>query len=390
MQNSLSQPFRQARWAIGLAIGSIAIAGAGVIYYTHSPSSSVPALPAETQPVKVTALGRLEPQGEVVQVSHPSHPSGVYRVEQLLVEVGDHVEAEQTIAILDNRERLEGAVQEAKEQVKIAQANLNQVQAGAQQGELDAQRATIARLEAQLAGDIRTQRTTIARLEAERQNAEVEYQRHLFLYQEGAISASALDSRSLTFQTAQEQVNEASAALERTNRTLQQQIQVAKATLARIAEVRPTNIAAARAEVDREIAAVARSQAELDAAYIRAPQAGRILQIHTDTGEAVGNQGVVDLGQTERMYAVAEVYEGDIGKIRIGQAATIIADTLSGNLRGTVEQIGWTIAKQDVLNTDPTAAIDARVVEVKIGLDEAASQRVAQLTNLQVDVEIEL
>jgi hypothetical protein len=48
------------------------------------------------------------------------------------------------------------------------------------------------------------------------------------------------------------------------------------------------------------------------------------------------------------------------------------------------------VRKKDVLNTDPVADIDSRVVEVKIRLDDSATQKVAGLTNSQVKVAIEL
>ncbi|MEP0912587.1 ABC exporter membrane fusion protein [Leptolyngbya sp. GB1-A1] len=385
-----SSLFPRVHWAIAIGVSSAIIMAAGTMYYTQSQSTSTsPSLvETATQPTKVNALGRLEPQGEVIQVSEPSGQGGAYRIDELWAKVGDRVNAGQIIAILDSRDRLQSELGEAQEQVKVAQARLNQVKAGAQQGEIAAQQATIARLEAQLNGEMETQRATIARFEAELQNADVEYQRHRDLHQNGAISASVLDSKSLVLKTAQQRVNEARAALDRTIQTLQQQIQESKATLGQIAEVRPTDIAAAQAEVNRAIAATARAQAQLNHAFIRAPKAGRILRIHTHIGEAVSPEGIVELGNTEQMYAVAEVYEGDIGKVRVGQAAIVTADSIKEPLHGTVEQLGWTIAKQDVLNSDPTATTDARIVEVKIRLDKASSGRVAQLTNLQVAVEI--
>lgn len=377
------------RWML---LGTVAIVGTGVgaVYFTQSQAQTPLQTAAAIQPVKVSALGRLEPQGTVINIAEPSGQGGAYRVDQLLVKVGDRVKAGQVIAVLDNRDRLQAELREAQEQVRVAEAGLSQVKAGAQFGEIAAQQATIARLAAQLRGEQTLQQATIARLQAELQNAQVEYRRHLELYQNGAITASLLDSKALAAKTAQEQVNEAIANLSRDVQTLEQQIREGKATLERIAEVRPTDIAAAQANVDRASAAVNRTQTQLDAAYVRAPQAGRILRIHTRAGEAVSSEGIVELGQTDQMYVVAEVYEADIRKVKIGQTATITADTVVGKLKGTVDQIGWTIAKQDVLNTDPTAAIDARVIEVKIRLDRAASQRVAQLTNLQVNVDIDL
>jgi HlyD family secretion protein len=46
------------------------------------------------------------------------------------------------------------------------------------------------------------------------------------------------------------------------------------------------------------------------------------------------------------------------------------------------------IYKNDILDVDPAADADARVVEVRIRLDEP--DEVAGLSNLQVDVEIRL
>ncbi|NJN23143.1 MAG: hypothetical protein HC810_00345 [Acaryochloridaceae cyanobacterium RL_2_7] len=45
------------------------------------------------------------------------------------------------------------------------------------------------------------------------------------------------------------------------------------------------------------------------------------------------------------------------------------------------------MGKNDVLSTDPAADTDARVIEVKIKLRD--SQKVANLTNLQVNVLID-
>jgi len=45
------------------------------------------------------------------------------------------------------------------------------------------------------------------------------------------------------------------------------------------------------------------------------------------------------------------------------------------------------VRKLDVLDSDPVARTDARVVEVRIKLDDSA--RSARLSNLQVDVAIE-
>jgi HlyD family secretion protein len=88
------------------------------------------------------------------------------------------------------------------------------------------------------------------------------------------------------------------------------------------------------------------------------------------------------------MYAVAEIYDSDIPKIRPEQTATITADALPQSLKGTVEEVGLRVKKQSALDIDPTTNIDARIIEVRVKLDETSSQKAESLTNLQVKVTI--
>jgi HlyD family secretion protein len=131
---------------------------------------------------------------------------------------------------------------------------------------------------------------------------------------------------------------------------------------------------------------LAAAEADLAMAEVRAPSAGRVLVVNARAGERVGPDGILELGQTDEMYAVAEVYETDIGRVRKGQRATITSPALAAPLSGTVERIGQMVAKMDVLGTDPIAKTDARVVEVDVRLDEGQSAQA--LTYLQVTVEI--
>lgn len=382
------------RWAIAIGVSSIVLMGGSLFYFRGFPIVS-PAPETTPRPLPasmVNALGRIEPENEAIQVAAPATLGGASRVSELLVKEGDRVQAGQVIAILDAQNRQQAALQEAQKQVAIAQARLAQVKAGARQGEIAARKATVSSLEAELNGEIATQQATITRLDATLQNAQVDYNRHQMLYQEGAISASLLDSRRLALQTAKAELNAAKANLKRTQTSLQAKINEANATVQQVAEVRPTDIATAQAEIAGAIATVNRLQADLDLSYIRAPKPGRILKIHTHAGEIVGDLGIVELGQTAQMMAVAEVYESDISKIRLGQIVKITSpsNTFVGKLSGRVDRIGLRVAKRDVLDADPTAATDARVIEVYIRLDAAASQIVSGLTNLQVNVAINL
>ena len=375
-----------------LVISAIAIFGGAMIYRLTQADTSKTEAPVQTMPeIKtVTALGRLEPKGEIIQISISSDAGG-NQIDELLVREGDEIEKGQLIAILDSRDRALAALDRDREQVRVAQANLAQVKAGAKTGEIQAQQAAIARIEAERSNNIMAQQATVSRIKAEVNNARVEYRRYDRLYRDGAISASEKDSKYLTLKTAQEQLAEAKANLNRIESSQQQQLAEAKATLNKIAEVRPVDVAVAEAEVRQAQAVVKTAQTELDKAYIKSPQAGTAIEILTRPGEVVSNgEGIVRIGQVKQMYAVAEVYESDIGKVKLGQPATITSSAIEGKLTGTVEQIGLEIERQEVVNTDPTANIDARVVEVKVKLDDKSSQKVAGLTNLQVNVKIDL
>ena len=403
------------------------LAGLGFYLWRSQNNQAKPADSTDVTPkiVSVTALGYLEPRGKVIKLSAPMVSGGTGRVERLLVKQGDTVKIGQVIAILDSYDRLQAALLQAQRQVKVAQSNLAVVKEGAKVGEIDsqaaevsrtraqslgeerAQRETIGRLEAQWDGDKAIQAATIKRLEAELSNARSEARRYQQLYQEGAISQSVYDSKRLPTQTLVQQLNESKASLERTvitgrkqiqeasvildriQQTSRQQVNSAEATLDRIAEVRPVDVGASQAQVDQAIAAVQLAQSQLNQASVLSPQDGVVLDIHTRPGELVSTEGIVELGSTQQMTALLEVYETDISKIKLGQPTRLFADRHAEALSGTVSEIGVKVKRQNIVNSDTSSNIDARIIEVRVQLDAASIKNVAGLTNLQVTGEIQ-
>lgn len=76
---------------------------------------------------------------------------------------------------------------------------------------------------------------------------------------------------------------------------------------------------------------------------MRVPVDGQILKINTHVGEQVNiSEGILELSRIKQMYAIAEVYETDIGKVKVGQRATVISEhsRFDGKLQGTVDHIG--------------------------------------------------
>ena len=322
-----------------------------------------------------------------------------------MVKEGDRVKVGQTLAILDNINVKKAAVRAAQQEVKVGQANLEIVKAGAKLGEIQAQeatiqqlvvdlvgetatnQATITQLEMELAGEKQQQTATIERLKAELKDAQREYQRYEVLAADGVISQSELEQRELELDQSRESLSEAESRLNKTINilgkrivaeksqsrkdinSLQQQIIAATANLNRIAEIRPVDVQKAQAELDRAIAQFAETKTDLDLAYIKSPLDGQVLKIHTYPGEkADDSNGILELGKTDKMMVVAEVYESEINQVKIGQKAIIKSDnnSFTGTLEGTVNKIGLQIGKKDVLDTDPAADVDVRVIEVDI------------------------
>ncbi|MBW4628872.1 MAG: biotin/lipoyl-binding protein [Brasilonema octagenarum HA4186-MV1] len=382
---------RSGQWTLALIIAATAITGTIVFYgISQSRQTSTPEPVAKATPPerKITALGRLEPVKEVIKVSVPATLSND-SVTKLLVQRGDRVKAGQVIAIMDAQNRLQNALLEAQAQVKISQIDLAKVKAGAKSGEIAAQKAEIVRLQEQLKGEIATQQSTIARWQAEVRNANSNYNRYLSLYKQGATAALDRDQKQLARETALSQLNEAKAKQNQSVETIKQQIRQAKDTLNKIAEVRPVDVLSAQAEVDKDKASVNKAKADLAQAYIRAPMAGRILDIYAKPGEVVGVKGIADLGQTDDMQVVTEVYQTDISKIRLGQQAVITSESFPGQVHGTVRLIGLQVIQQEVTSGKAGENLDRRVIQVRIQLNRENSQRVAHLTNLQVQVAIQ-
>ncbi len=131
-------------------------------------------------------------------------------------------------------------------------------------------------------------------------------------------------------------------------------------------------------------AQLARAEAERRLTQVHAPIDGRVLDVHARAGERVGDKGILELGATQSMYAIAEVYETDVPRVAVGQRARITSPVFTKDLGGVVEKIRPKIEKHDTLGNDPAARKDARIVEVEVRLDESAA--VAGLTQVQVEV----
>ena len=314
---------------------------------------SEPPLEPRVIPMGVSALGRLAPRGEVIKVAPVSGADGG-RVDRLLVDVGNWVQAGQVVAVLDPYRRREAAVLQAQAQVGVAQAKLAQVRAGPKPEEVQAQDALVSRSQAEVHA------------------AERDLGRSSMLLKRAAGSRQEVDDQTLKYAQARDSLAQA------------------KAQLAALKAIRPADVRVAEAELVQAEAGLALARADLEAAEVRSPIKGQVLRIQVWPGERVGDQGILEIGDTGVMHAVAEVYEQDVGKVLLGQKAKVRIPTLGADLTGEVVRKDLVVSRKVVFSNDPVADIDARVVEVRIRLSAEDSRKVAGLSNARAEVVIDV
>lgn len=320
------------------------VAGAGAFLYLRANggligrSEAAATQPAAKQePSRISCLGRIEPKDGVVSISVRSLSGQPSIMGELKVHEGDWVKAGQVVAVLDSHRQLEEGVRNLSAQVAVARSRLAIARTGARKGDLAAQQAEIARLEAALAG---------ARINADRHEA---------LYQKQAATVTDRDQSRLQVETTTQMLN------------------AARSRLLSLEEVRDVDVKLAEAEVQAAMANVAKAEVDLEPSIVRAPFSGRVLRIHAYPGEEVGPKGVLELGRTDQMYVIGEVIESDVHRVRTGQKATITSEAFAQPLHGEVDSIGTQVIKEDLSPTDPSSFSDARVVEVKIRLDDSSA-----------------
>ena len=310
---------------LALILGAIALPliGLKLLVRSTATAESAEVTPAAS-PVKVVALGRIEPVSGVVKVGGPMNEI----LDQLLVKEGDWVKQKQVIGYLKGYEERQSELEKTKQQLQAAQWRLG---------------------------------------------AETQY------------SQAQLQERTLE-SVLTPAVEESGVAGDRAIAGRQAQVTPAQSNTARTQS---------NSEIETAKQAVQLAEVVLENTIIRTPQAGQILRILTKQGERIGGNGhskggIVEIADTRTMQVIAEVNESDIRLVKPGQVAKIVSrnKAFTEPFLGQVIEIGTQIYKSDLLNDDPSAMSDARVIEVKLRLLD--SKPVRKFTNLQVDAQIEV
>lgn len=253
----------------------------------------------------VSALGRLEPAGDIRKLAAPiTGIGGSPRITELLVEEGQRVQAGQLLATFDTGP----ALQAQRRLLQSRIANLND------------------------------QVTLLGR----------EISRYRQLAKAGATPAADLESRELTLVELKGNLREAQDELVKT-------------------------------------------EADLVNTELRAPFSGTVLKLQSRVGERPGDDGILELGASDQMEVLAEVYESDINRLELGQRASVTSENggFSGTLKGRVIRISPQVRQRDVLSTDPTGDADARIVEVRLALDPADIPRIRTRAGLKTVIRFE-
>lgn len=313
---------------VAALLALVLLAGLGSRLWQQRQQKQVEARKAVTLlPRQVSALGRIEPLGGISQVSVPSSLSND-RVREILVKEGQEVRKGQPLAVLESIDTLESSVRKSEAEIRVAESKLA------------------------------AQDSVIARYKADLGQASAEARRAEQLFAAGATSANRVEKLQADESSAKAQVAEAIAT---------------KATLVE-------DLRSSRASLDKD-------KTERAKATVLAPFSGTVFKVHARPGDKVGEDGLLEMGDSSRMGVIAEVYQSDRPMIALGQKASLSADGFKGRkVEGQVVEIAREVSRQTVFSGQAGENLDRRVLEVKIGLTPQESALASHLNYLQVNV----
>ena len=119
---------------------------------------------------------------------------------------------------------------------------------------------------------------------------------------------------------------------------------------------------------------------------LRSPIDGFILAINTRVGERPKNEGILDIGSSQNMEALIEVYESDINRVFISQRVELSSENggFKKILKGEVIRISPQVKQRRILSTDPTGDADARIIEVLVKLNKESINLVKNYAGMKV------
>jgi HlyD family secretion protein len=292
----------------------------------------------KTGPQTISGNGTIEATEVDISAKIPQ------RIVELNVDEGDNVEKGKLIAKLDDVE-LTASVAQAKAAVETAKSNLADLVAGARKEEIAQARANAAAAKSNwenMAAGPRSQEIDAARAALEQASSNLDkankdWTRMQSLFADGAISAQQRDAAKTGYDSALSQRDAAKSQLDlllagyrpQLIETAKNQYQSAQQQLDLVlAGSRPEAIAAARARLKQAEATLQQLQAQFEYTNITSPLNGVVLIKNMEQGE-LANIGspIVTIADLDNVWLRVYVPEPDIGKIKLGQTATVTVDS---------------------------------------------------------------
>jgi HlyD family secretion protein len=322
------------RRLILMIVAGVVLIGVGILIWEIF---FAPRIPASIVPVS----GRIEGDDSAVA----SKTTG--RILELRVREGDSVNAGDTIATLDDaqirarEDQARDALSEAEakgaaaeEQIAVLEEQLQQSRLQVGQSKLDTE-GHVGQAEADLA----TAQSELAQQQAAYQIAAFNRDAYTRLAKTGAVS----EQQGLQASTTADQQAAVVTASKRRVEASHGALTTAEASLSNPG-IRESQVAAVRRQIAQQEAEVAsataqtqQAQAELAEAEdnrkdltIRAPFSGTVVTRGAEPGEVVvAGTAVITLLDLSKVYLRGFVPEGQIGKVKVGQAARIYLDSSS-------------------------------------------------------------
>jgi HlyD family secretion protein len=360
----------------GFVLGGIAVYRYGI---PNTPPETTTGADLGRELDKVTALGRIQPKDGVLALGVPAPD----RIRHIKVQEGDEVKKGELLAELDGQ-----ILREMERELAIIQRDQaeKRLKAVTDSGEAQVRVEEIRRdqIEQLEPLEIDAQKGKIKFLQSRRMNAQKDYERYLAAGD--TVAEQDKEKQRLLLDQIETELSEA----ESQQRKLRESRQLDRKLAASQLEAARAELERARSAISLEVLSKQISQADerLKDTELRAPTAGKILRLLIHEGELVHGQPILQMANTDHMIVVAEVYETDIQRVRIGQHATITSHIFKGEdaLTGKVVWKGMSVGRGREVDLDPRAAVDRRVVDVKIEL--AQSKPAATLIGHQVHVKI--
>jgi HlyD family secretion protein len=311
----------------------------------RSPAPAVGRAPGSTVAWLAAAPGRVEPKSGEVRISSPL----LGRIVEASVKVNEKVEEGELLVRLDD--------DEARARLAAAEA-----EAGARKRERSEQPITPGREEAVKSED--------GVYEAERAVTGARYELDYAL---AAKRNGSGDVQSLA--DARRRLTDAKETFQKKRMALA--VAHAKPNLPTPNRFESA-LTAARANVTM-------ADALLDRTQIRAPEAATVLQVNAKVGEMAapgGDQPLMVVGDMSIVRVKAEVDDGDIAKLKVGQKAFVKSINYPGKeFEGRVSALAPTLAAARISGRGPRRLTDVEVLEMTIDLDG----KVPLLPGMRVD-----